>query len=58
MMNDEIVLCPLLGKQTDFGACIEITDVCEKLIKEDNYQDVTSIPNWREVCINCQYHNI
>lgn len=53
------IQCPLLNKEIDICRCCEIVDVCDGFFKERVLQkEVLEIPNWRETCEKCKYHDL
>ena len=53
-----MIRCPIVNKEIDIGDCSSIVDVVDGCIKEKVLsKDIVDKENWKEICINCKYHN-
>lgn len=58
MKNDEYVFCPLVDAEIEDIDCIENRDVADDMIAEESLpQKYKAKENWKEICLNCEWHN-
>lgn len=55
----EQMLCPLVEHLILVDDCIENQNYADRLIMEDTLPpEYMRLPNWRDVCQQCKYHEI
>lgn len=57
--EDGRIFCPISKQKICIGECVVTVDVSEGCVKETVLSKaVTSVENWREICKNCQWHDM
>ena len=59
-MEENKIFCPLIdNNEISDGDCYDICLVANKMLKASAIPDMfTEKENFREICLNCKYHNM
>ncbi len=53
-----MINCPITKASIDEAECTVTVDVCDGCVKDTILSDrVKKVENWKDICINCKYHN-
>lgn len=56
-MDDNYVFCPLVDEMIEDIDCIENRDIVDRMIVESSLpKKYKRKENWREICVNCKWH--
>ncbi len=58
MPDNDFVMCPLVGRMIEDIDCIENSDAVDGILKKDSIpKEYTILPDWEEICRDCEWHN-
>lgn len=53
-----MIKCPITKEKIDEAECSVTVDVCDGAVKDTILSNrVKKVENWKDICINCKYHN-
>lgn len=53
------LMCPLVNHIIEDFDCVETQTCAEGMLKPDSMPaEYKENPSWRQICLNCQYHEI